>query len=66
MSRPGLVLTLFVVAMWALAYRRYSARYIAQEERAKDAQAGLWAGESVPPWEWRRDARLEQEVSDAR
>ena len=51
MSRPGLVLTLFVVAMWALAYRRYSARHVAQEERAKDAQAGLWAGEFVPPWE---------------
>ena len=45
MSRPGLVLTLFVVAMWALAYRRY----VAQEERAKDAQAGLWARSSYRP-----------------
>ena len=42
---------------WALAYRRYSTRYVAQEERAQAAQAGLWAGEFVPPWEWRRGAR---------
>lgn len=49
MSRLGLVLELFVVAMWALAYQRYSARYVAQEERAKDAQAGLWAGSSYRP-----------------
>ena len=49
MSRPGLVRTLFVAVMWALAYRRYSDRYAAQEARAKEAQAGLWAGEFVPP-----------------
>lgn len=49
MSRPGLVLTLFVVAMWALAYRRYSVRYVAQEERAKDAQAAYGPGSSCRP-----------------
>ena len=42
---------------WALAYRRFSTRYVAHEERAEAAQAGLWAGEFVPPWEWRRGAR---------
>ena len=44
---------------WALAARRFSTRYVAQEERAKEAQAGLWAGAFVPPWEWRRGARLD-------
>ena len=43
----------------ALAYRRYSARYTAQEARAKDAGPGLWAGAFVPPWAWRRGARLD-------
>lgn len=42
---------------WALASRRYATRYVAQEERARAAQAGLWAGAFVPPWEWRRSAR---------
>ena len=48
---------------WALVYRRYSARYIAQEERAKDAQAGLWAGAFVPPWAWRGGQRLSGETA---
>ena len=43
----------------ALAYRRYSTTYVAQEDQAKAAQAGLWAGEFVPPWDWRRGARLD-------
>ena len=43
---------------WALAYRRYSERYAAHEARAKDAKAGLWAGEFVPPWAWRDGQRL--------
>ena len=52
---------------WALAYRRYSTRYVAHEERAQAAQAGLWAGAFVPPWAWRQGARLDaEEVSDAR
>ena len=28
-------------------------------DQAKAAQAGLWAGEFVPPWDWRRGARLD-------
>ena len=42
----------------ALAYRRYSTTYVPQEDQAKAAQAGLWAGEFVPPWDWRRGVRL--------
>ena len=37
----------------ALAYRRYSTKYVPQEDQAKAAQAGLWAGEFIKPWDWR-------------
>ena len=44
---------------WALAYRRFSGRYVPQEERAQAARVGLWAGEFIPPWAWRQGARLD-------
>ena len=43
----------------ALAYRKYSTQYVPQEGQAKAAQAGLWAGEFIKPWDWRRGARLD-------
>lgn len=43
-----------VAAGYALAYRRYSSDYIADEEAAKSAGLGLWAMKFLPPWEWRR------------
>ena len=43
----------------ALAYRKYSTTYVPQEDQARAAQAGLWAGEFVPPWDWRRGERLD-------
>ena len=43
----------------ALAYRKYSTKYVPQEDQAKAAQAGLWAGAFVPPWDWRRGQRLD-------
>ncbi len=42
---------------WALAYRRYSMDYVDDEKTAKVARKGLWQGEFVPPWEWRRGKR---------
>ena len=39
-----------VVRGWALAYRRYGLRYVGQEQRARAARRGLWAGWFVPPW----------------
>ena len=42
----------------ALAYRRYSKRYVPEEDEAKAAKRGLWAGEFVAPWDWRRGERL--------
>ena len=38
---------------WALAFVRYSADYIVQEQEAQQAKRGMWAGTFAPPWEWR-------------
>ena len=42
---------------WALAYRRYSTAYVGQEQAAESAGLGMWRGEFVPPWEWRKGVR---------
>ncbi len=44
---------------WALAYRRYSLDYVDEEADAQAARRGIWAGEFVRPWEWRRGERLD-------
>ncbi len=46
------------VARLALAYRRYSLDYVDEEADAQAAWRGVWAGEFVKPWEWRRGKRL--------
>jgi len=43
---------------WALAFRRYSRAYVAEESAAKTARRGLWRGEFVRPWDWRQGKRL--------
>lgn len=40
---------------WALAYRRYSKKYIPEEEAAKAGRKGMWMMKFMPPWEWRKD-----------
>ena len=42
---------------WALAYRRYGKDYVSQETQARAAGAGLWQGNFVEPWEWRKQSR---------
>ena len=42
----------------ALAYRRYSRRYISAEREARENSRGLWTGEFVAPWSWRKGERL--------
>ena len=44
---------------YALAYRRYSTKYVSEEDQARAARAGIWADEFVPPWAWRRGQRLD-------
>ena len=42
---------------YATAYRRYSPDYIEAETTAKKAKLGIWAGQFVPPWDWRQGIR---------
>lgn len=39
----------------ALAFRRYSTRYVPQEDAARLARRGFWAGRFEAPWEWRKE-----------
>ena len=43
-----------VAAGLAIAYRRYSKRYVPLEDEAKAARRGAWAGAFIPPQPWRR------------
>ena len=45
---------------WALAYRQFSEAYVAEEEGAAAGGRGIWRGQFVAPWEWRRGVRLEE------
>ena len=48
------IIGLMVEQGWALAYRKYSEDYVEQEAKAKALRSGVWAGEFMKPWEWRR------------
>lgn len=37
----------------ALAFRRYSDAYVADEDFAREQKRGLWSGAFIAPWEWR-------------
>jgi endonuclease YncB( thermonuclease family) len=39
---------------WAVAYRRYSKKFVPDEEIAKLKKCGLWAMQFQMPWEWRK------------
>ena len=39
---------------YAVAYRQYSIDYVRQEEQAAASKRGIWKGEFIFPWDWRR------------
>ena len=47
-----------VASGWALAYRTYSRAYVGEENLARKANRGMWSGNFVAPWDWRRGERL--------
>ena len=47
---------------WALAYRKYSKKYVKNENIAKSNRVGMWSGKFVEPWNWRRGERLHSET----
>lgn len=46
---------------YALAYRTYSTAYVEAELKARQDRAGMWSGEFIAPWDWRRGLRLDGE-----
>ena len=52
-----------VLAGWALAYKQYSRDYVPSEAQAKSNFLGMWQGQFVEPWEWRRGKRFIDEIT---
>lgn len=50
----------------ALAYRRFSDDYVPAEQAARSRRAGVWAGEFLPPWEWRASRQRQDTASQGR
>jgi len=49
---------------WAIEYSQYSdGRYADEEAEARRAKRGLWAGEFIKPWLWRRGEQLPSEAA---
>ena len=42
---------------YALAYIKYSKKYILQEKEAKRDQLGIWQGTFENPWDWRKNVK---------
>jgi len=38
---------------WAVAFRRYSLDYVADEDIARRNRINIWSGEFDLPWDWR-------------
>jgi len=49
----------------AVAFRRYSDKYVANEERARAAKRGLWTGTFEMPWAYRERKRRESAAARA-
>ena len=47
----------------AVAFRKYSDKYVANEERARAAKRGLWAGTFEMPWDYRERRRKQSEAN---
>ena len=39
---------------YAIAYRRYSKKYVSDEDFAKEKKLGLWQGKFINPEKWRK------------
>jgi len=42
---------------WAVAYRRYSVDYVADEDTARQKRINIWSGDFDMPWDWRAQRR---------
>lgn len=56
----GLSLNAFMVENgWALAYQRYTQKYLPQQRQAREQGKGIWNSLFISPWDWRKGQRLE-------
>ena len=46
---------MMVFTGYAVAYRKYSKKFISQENLAKKDKLGLWVGTFEMPWDWRKN-----------
>jgi endonuclease YncB( thermonuclease family) len=51
---------------WARAYPASGSAYAAEEKAAQAAPAGIWRGDFLNPWDWRREQRAAAEVPQRR
>jgi endonuclease YncB( thermonuclease family) len=52
--KSGTNLNAWMVAQgWAVAFRKYGIDYIGEEDQARIARRGIWAGSFEMPWDWR-------------
>jgi endonuclease YncB( thermonuclease family) len=42
---------------WAIAYRKYSKDYVDDENYAKENKLGIWEGQFIEPYKWRKKNR---------
>ena len=45
---------MMVITGNAVAYKKYSKKYLDSENSAKESRIGIWQGEFDMPWDWRR------------
>ncbi len=43
----------------AVAYRRYSTQYVEAEQTAMKYDLGIWKGQFIAPWDWRKGVRFD-------
>jgi endonuclease YncB( thermonuclease family) len=53
-----------VESMMAKKDRKYSTAYVGQAEAAKAARLGLWQGEFLMPWDWRKAHQVAMWVAE--
>ena len=46
-----------VITGWAVAFRRYSVDYVADEDAARHSRINIWSGDFDMPWVWRAQRR---------
>ena len=46
-----------VTTGWAVAFRRYSLDYVADEDAARQSRINIWSGDFDMPWDWRAQRR---------